>query len=271
MGIYKNCMNTEKQVIPFSYEDKEVRTVLIEGEPWFVAKDICDILEHTNHIVALQMLDEDEKGVSKVYSLGGYQDTNVINESGLYNLIFRSNKPEAKAFRKWVTSVVLPAIRKTGYYAVPRLQERLEEAMTAIIAKPAHIDALAKCYTRLKQIVREGTRLNDELGKIINQNRLRELIPEIVHNRLGNDQFHNNLPIDLFVAERLDITGNPHDTVCVSPAYRVYMAYTETPVDEHDFSFYITDNYASISITKKNTSYGYGEYSFTGCQWRKNE
>ncbi len=105
----------------FSFDSRRqmVRTMTDrDGEPWFVAQDVCEVLEHTNSRMAIQSLEEDEKGVSKVYTLGGLQEQNIINESGLYNLIFRSNKPQAKVFRKWVTSEVLPAIRKQGYYFV---------------------------------------------------------------------------------------------------------------------------------------------------------
>ncbi len=104
----------------FNFSEKEgtpIRVQLINDEPWFVAKDVCDFLEHTNHKVALRALDEDE--VRKVYltdSLGRQQLTNAVCESGLYALIIRSNKPEAKKFRKWVTAEVLPSIRKTGRY-----------------------------------------------------------------------------------------------------------------------------------------------------------
>ena len=87
-----------------------------DGEPWWVAKDVCNVLGLTNSRMALEALDEDEKGVSKVYTLGGEQDMNIISESGLYALIMRSNKPEAKRFRKWVTGEVLPTLRKTGHY-----------------------------------------------------------------------------------------------------------------------------------------------------------
>lgn len=93
---------------------REVRTVIKDGEPWFVAKDICDILELTNPTMAIESLDDDER--SK-YFLGRQGEVNIINESGLYALVFKSRKPEAKAFRKWVTSEVLPAIRKTGQYS----------------------------------------------------------------------------------------------------------------------------------------------------------
>lgn len=102
----------------------DLRVLNIKGSPWFVAKDVCEVLDIVNHIDAISRLDEDEKGVANVYPLskskrgGGLQKTNIINESGLYTLIFQSRKPFAKAFRKWVTSEVLPTIRQTGCYKV---------------------------------------------------------------------------------------------------------------------------------------------------------
>jgi len=119
-------------------EDREIRTLERDGEPWFVAKDVCDILGLANSRDALaKMLDDDEAGVENFYvrSENGVmqnREMNIINESGLYNLIFRSNKPEAKAFRKWVTSKVLPSIRKKGYYASPQLTEKQADDLSMI-------------------------------------------------------------------------------------------------------------------------------------------
>ena len=95
---------------------RPVRTVTIDGEPWFVARDVCDVLGLDNVTKALLSLDPDEKALNNVQSLGGSQTTNIISESGLYALVLRSRRPEAKAFRKWVTATVLPTIRKTGSY-----------------------------------------------------------------------------------------------------------------------------------------------------------
>src|SRR5579871_3847338 len=105
-------------IVPFSFESLEVRVVVIDNEPWFVATDVAKVLEHSNTSVMLQMLDEDEKGVSNVYTLGGNQELAVISESGLYHAVIKSRKPRALPFRKWVTSVVLPSIRKSGQYSV---------------------------------------------------------------------------------------------------------------------------------------------------------
>ena len=94
----------------------QVRVIEKDNEPWFVAKDICDVLNHTNSRVALSRIDDDEKGVSKVYTLGGEQEMKVINEYGLYSLILTSNLPKAKEFKRWVTHEILPSIRKHGFY-----------------------------------------------------------------------------------------------------------------------------------------------------------
>lgn len=112
-----------------------VRVIMRCSDPWFVAKDACDCLKITNVSQACQTLDDDEKGIYKVYTLGGSQDMMLISESGLYALIMRSNKPEAKVFRKWVTSEVLPSIRKTGSYSVAQttlaIPKTLPEALRA--------------------------------------------------------------------------------------------------------------------------------------------
>lgn len=107
-----------------SEEFGEIRTVTIDNEPWFVAKDVCEALKHTNPTMAMQMLEEDER--TKL-SLGRAGETNVINESGLYTLIIKSNLPNAKKFRKWVTSEVLPSIRKNGGYIANQEQMTPEQ------------------------------------------------------------------------------------------------------------------------------------------------
>lgn len=99
-----------------------VRTATINGEPWFVANDVCAILEIDR--TQTRRLDDDEKGVCLIHTLGGDQKMSIVNEFGLYSLILRSRKPEAKAFRRWITHEVIPAIRKHGMYAtVPMLRQ----------------------------------------------------------------------------------------------------------------------------------------------------
>lgn len=93
-----------------------IRTVILDGEPWFVAKDVCDILGTTNPTMAMDGLEPFER---TKFNLGRQGEANIISESGFYTLVLRSRKPIAKPFRIWVTSEVLPAIRKTGKYIAP--------------------------------------------------------------------------------------------------------------------------------------------------------
>jgi prophage antirepressor-like protein len=105
----------------FQFRSTEVRTLVLDGEVWFVASDVAKALGYTHAPHMLRVLDEDEKGVQIVDTLGGPQELGIISESGLYHAVLKSRKPEAKPFRKWVTAEVLPAIRKTGQYvAQPR-------------------------------------------------------------------------------------------------------------------------------------------------------
>ncbi|MDR1602257.1 MAG: KilA-N domain-containing protein, partial [Tannerella sp.] len=110
------------QVATFVNESGQtIRVEMIDGEPWFVAKDVCDVLDIEKYRDAIARLDDDEKGCPLLMDTpGGKQQLSAVNESGLYNLIFQSRKPEAKIFRKWVTSEVLPTIRRTGRYSISR-------------------------------------------------------------------------------------------------------------------------------------------------------
>jgi hypothetical protein len=101
----------------FSFQDRPVRTVLMDGATWFVATDVCAVLGHSNPTKAVLRLDDDERGLTAIQAHGGNdQAVNVVSESGLYRLVLTSRKPQAKAFRRWVTGEVLPSIRKTGRY-----------------------------------------------------------------------------------------------------------------------------------------------------------
>lgn len=103
----------------FAYGEQKVRTVLVENEPWWVLADVCRVLGIANSRNASSRLDDDEKGVHLVDTLRGKQKMTLVSESGLYSVILRSDKPEAKEFKRWVTHEVLPSIRQTGAYATP--------------------------------------------------------------------------------------------------------------------------------------------------------
>jgi hypothetical protein len=110
----------------FKYEEEDhldnLTTIDIDGEIWFIAKEVCDLLEIKNASDAVSRLDDDEKQTSVLPISGQNRNVNIISESGLYALVFRSKKPSAKKFRKWITKEVIPAIRKTGSYGINRLE-----------------------------------------------------------------------------------------------------------------------------------------------------
>jgi prophage antirepressor-like protein len=114
--VMSDISTTVSNVIPFDFGKQQVRTLLINDQPWFVATDVCEALAIVNTARALSRLDEDERGIHSMNTLGGAQNLSVVNESGLYSLILTSRKAEAKIFKKWVTAEVLPAIRKHGRY-----------------------------------------------------------------------------------------------------------------------------------------------------------
>lgn len=183
----ENASMPQNGVVPFQNETLNctVRAVVKDGEPWFVAKDVCDTLEIGNSRQAVSYLDDDEKGVTTNDTLGGTQQVSIINESGLYSLILRSRKPEAKKFKKWVTAEVLPSIRKHGAYATKaKLEEMLSdpdamiltlqalkaerEKRKALEAKAAE-DAPYAYFGRCVE-VSEGCILIGEFAKILAQN-----------------------------------------------------------------------------------------------------
>ena len=105
----------------------KIRTITIDGEPWFVAVDVCKALQIANSRDALTRIDDDEKGVVLTDTLGGKQEVTIVNEPGLYTLVLSSRKPEAKAFKRWITHEVIPAIRKYGGYMTKSLLEQVLE------------------------------------------------------------------------------------------------------------------------------------------------
>lgn len=112
------------EVQSFYFSGQKVQTVEIDNQTWWVAKDIAEILEYADTQTLTRRLEDYEKGMQNLHTLGGNQSITIINESGLYTAILGSNKPQAKVFKKWVTSVVLPSIRKTGSYSLTETGDR---------------------------------------------------------------------------------------------------------------------------------------------------
>lgn len=134
-------MNALQRV--FDYHGRQVRTVLVDGEPHFVAKDVCEILEIGNSRDAVARLDDDERGVVLIDTLGGQQEMQSVTESGLYTLVLGSRKMEAKQFKKWVTADILPSIRRSGMYAIESLS-KLQILEMAIESEKQRIQLVSK-------------------------------------------------------------------------------------------------------------------------------
>lgn len=133
----------------FHYEDqRDFRTFEIGGEPWFVLADVCRALDIKNPSDAAARLDTEEKGIAPIETLRGTQRLLIINESGLYSVVLRSDKPEARRFKKWITSEVLPSIRRTGTYGrTPRFIQRYNENWDRI--DEGHFSIISELAIRL--------------------------------------------------------------------------------------------------------------------------
>ena len=129
----------------------KIRTLTIDGEPWFVAADVCRALEIGNPSMTVERLDDDEKGISTIDTLGGKQRMTIINEPGLYSLVLSSRKPEAKAFKRWITHEVIPAIRKYGGYMTKSLLEQVLENPSLIYEFARRMLAEQQKNERLRQ------------------------------------------------------------------------------------------------------------------------
>lgn len=131
----------ELELFRFPDTGQQIRGFLVEGEPWLVAPDVCAALAISNPRSSIALLDDDEKGVHSVDTPGGPQQMAIVNEPGLYSLILRSRKPQAKAFKRWVTHEVLPEIRKTGHYGVDARPAIPEDYAAALRRLADEVDA----------------------------------------------------------------------------------------------------------------------------------
>ena len=162
----------ESSLLPLNFKGGAVRMVMIGNMPWFVAKDVCEVLELSDVSMSVAKLDDDEKLVQKLFVSGQNRDMIIVNESGLYTLIMRSNKPEARSFRKWVTSEVLPSIRATGQYTMPQLVENQLAAMEKMLVDNA---------SRGEEIIKELAVMKDqfETMDVLQRDQLFEIQQEI--------------------------------------------------------------------------------------------
>ena len=191
-----------------SAEFGEVRTLVLNNEPWFVGKDVAEVLGYSNPRDALsKRVDSEDKGVAKCDTLGGSQDLTVINESGLYSLILSSKLPNAKAFKRWVTSEILPSIRRTGAYMTKSVTEKAltdpdfliqlatelkREREERAKMQPAKIFADAVSASNTSILIGELAKVLRQNGVQIGQNRLFSWMRE--HGYLMKSGESRNIP-----------------------------------------------------------------------------
>lgn len=214
----------------FNFKGNEVRVVMNNDEPWFVAKDVCDVLEIANPTQALHRLDDDERSM---FNIGRQGDVNVVNEPGLYSLILGSRKPEAKSFKRWVTHEVIPSIRKHGAYMTPETIERTitdpdfiiglatrlkeEQQRTANLQKQIELDkpkvvfADAVTTSKTSILVGELAKILKQNGVCIGQNRLFEWLREngFLIKRKGTDYnmpTQKSMELGLFEIKETSVT-----------------------------------------------------------------
>ena len=153
-----------------NFKGAAVRAVTIDGEPWWVAKDVCEVLGIRNSRDAVSRLDDDEKGVGKTDTLGGSQELVVVSEPGLYKLIARSNKPEAKTFLRWVTHDVLPSIRATGSYIAPGAAPTLADQLAPVMQMlAANLQALTGEAQFTKRVASEAAEMAAEAKRDVSE------------------------------------------------------------------------------------------------------
>lgn len=172
----------------FMYQNSQVRATIVNGEPWFVAKDVCEIIGLDQVSRAVSRLDEDERGLLKIPHPQNpelFIEVNGINEPGLYQLIIASNKPEARAFKRWITHEVIPSIRKHGAYMTPEtiektimnpdfiinLAQQLKNEQTARIAAEAKIESDRPLVLFAESLrISQDSILVADLAKLLKQN-----------------------------------------------------------------------------------------------------
>lgn len=225
----------------------KIRVLEIDGEPWFIAIDIAKVLDYRTAYDMTRILDEDEKGTQIVRTPGGNQNVIVIDESGLYSSILRSRKPEAKQFKKWVTSEVLPSIRKYGAYLTEQTVEKAltdpdfliqlalnlkEEREKRLIAetelqenKPKIIFANCVETSRSSCLVGELAKLINQGGYPIGQNRLFAWMRDngyLIRQRGENYNLPTQYSMDLKLMEvKKNIINNPDGTVRVTRTTKI--------------------------------------------------
>ncbi|MGN8049587.1 phage antirepressor KilAC domain-containing protein [Curtobacterium sp. 22159] len=212
----------------FRFSGRDVRMILVDGEPWFVAADVIALLDLDR--TALRRVDEDDKGVDSVHTPGGGQQLVTVNEAGLYSLVLGSRKPEAREFKRWVTHEVLPSIRRTGQYVAPAPEDdallvarALVAAQGMLAAKDQQIAALtprAEAWDDLASaegtfLVADAAKMLAKAGIEIGATRLFQQLADMrwIYRAQGDGRWRcKQTVIELGYMEQVPMTRESHTT-----------------------------------------------------------
>ena len=234
------------QLQKFNNQAKEVRTVIKNGEPWFVAKDVCEVLELGNPSQALTRLDEDERNTIILNEGIGNPEKSIVSESGLYSLILGSRKPEAKQFKRWITHEVIPSIRKHGTYMTPNFvesalnnpdtmitflqkykeeqQKRIEAEKQIEAQKPKVIFADAVSISKTSILIGDLAKLIKQNGYDIGQKRLFKWLREngylMQYGESYNMPTQKSMQLGLFEVKEGTVI-NPDDSIRITKTTKV--------------------------------------------------
>ena len=225
----------KNKITSWNYDDQLVRSVVHNGEPWFVGKDIAFSLGYKDTVNALkEHVDNEDKDIIKIMTTSGIQNAVVINESGLYSLIFGSKLETARQFKRWVTSEVLPAIRKTGSYTKPtneaeRAQRYLHQTNAntkGLHAESGIIGQQIRLLDRVERLADRGLIKKESFLSVVEAFNARARTLEPLVN-IREKEIEENAKIMAFVSERLYVTGSDTDYLDADMLYVLYMDNTD--------------------------------------------
>lgn len=225
----------KNKITSWNYDDQLVRSLIHNGEPWFVGKDIASSLGYKDTVNALkEHVDNEDKDIIKIMTTSGIQNAVVINESGLYSLIFGSKLETARQFKRWVTSEVLPAIRKTGSYTKPtneaeRAQRYLHQTNAntkGLHAESGIIGQQIRLLDRVERLADRGLIKKESFLSVVEAFNARARTLEPLVN-IREKEIEENAKIMAFVSERLYVTGSDTDYLDADMLYVLYMDNTD--------------------------------------------
>ena len=225
----------KNKITSWNYDDQLVRSVVHNGEPWFVGKDIAFSLGYKDTVNALkEHVDNEDKDIIKIMTTSGVQNAVVINESGLYSLIFGSKLETARQFKRWVTNEVLPAIRKTGSYTkstneAERAQRYLHQTNAntkGLHAESGIIGQQIRLLDRVERLADRGLIKKESFLSVVEAFNARARTLEPLVN-IREKEIEENAKIMAFVSERLYVTGSDTDYLDADMLYVLYMDNTD--------------------------------------------